>query len=291
MNGRQFGRSLWVAVLLLLASAMAWGQNSTGPKRGINSLTNEFNDVKSPPLQESDIWGTTWMIHIEAPNLPGGTGAITNYAGFLFDLQYDGHEVSELGVLPSGPHVALELPGAGGLTDFALFLGSNSTVQRVEPVAAWIDPGLAIQSGMTLPNSLVTTLVHVTFHAKNTTTAYNSDTDIHISQLGVIRHVPFGQTSQIVSLPASAWVYATPDNDPALSQINWASGPGGGVWKHIAVDKNVHIFGSAFWATPIFNGHAASYGIEHVPEPATIGLLAAGMVAIGIGRMRRRVGT
>ncbi len=293
MNGRHVRMSLWV-VVLLLGSGMAWGQNSTGPLEGTLSATADFTDVKSPPLKDSDTWGTTWMMHVNVPNLPGATG-ISNYAGFLFDLEYDGHEVSSLIVSPGGHHVGIEIPGGGGGTftsnaigSVITFPGSQSSIQKVSPIALWIDPGLAIESGINLQNSQIITLMHVSFHAKSTTPANNSDIDIHVSQLGVIRHVPFTQSSQFAHLPASAWVYVTGDIDPALSQIKWASGPGGGVWKHLSVAKDVHLQGSAFWATPIHNGHAASYGIEHVPEPATFGLLAAGVIAIGIGRMRRR---
>ncbi len=232
-----FTRTGWscVAVALLVTSMAVHGQNSTGPAGGVDPATGEFNDLKSPPLKTSDLWGTACMIHINDPNAPAGIPAITNYAGFLFDLEYDGSEVFDIGILPAGPHTHIEIPGLvpnspGFLTSQSwFFFGSDNQVHREEPLAAWINPAQAMASGIILDNSQVTSLVFVDFHAKNTTTANNSDIDIRVSQLGVIRHVPSIQQSQFAVLPASAWVYVTPDNDPALSQVVWAqNGPGSG---------------------------------------------------------------
>ncbi len=261
--------------------ASAHGQHGTGPTNGFDTDADKFVDVKSPPLKESDTWGTLWSIHINDNQGPA-PGGVSNYAGFLFDLQYDGGEVSSLTMFPSGPHAVFSLPG-GGVADTLSFAGSDGNHHTVQPLAVWVDPAVAVGSGTFLPNSQVTSLFFVEFHAKNTTPANNSDLDIHISQLGVIRHNV--DQGVVVTLQASDWVYLVA-NQPGASFAPF----GQGTWVHLSDTTIVtNMPPSAFYATARSLGEAASYGIEHVPEPASFGLLIAGAACCAVGRFRRSV--
>lgn len=283
MKRIRFGSIAAMVAIAAACGADAYGQHSTGPKEGQNT-TGTFEDVKSPPMKESQIGDTTWMIHINGDPSTGGvagvTNGMTNYAGFLFDLQYDGGETSFVGLSPAGPHTHIEPPlGVAKLE--VEFQGSQDRWHVVEPLALWIAPDQAKGSGITLDNSQVTALMHLRFHAKNTTTANNSDIDIRISQLGIIRH----NTEQgvTVRLQASDWIYLTTQDGGAFAE--W----GQGNWVHVQDTQAFSVPPSGFYATGQSKGRATGYGIEHVPEPASFGLLIAGAVAVGIGRMRKRV--
>ena len=272
----------WVTLVVAMAvTASLQAQHDTGPKTGFDPAANRFVDVKGPRLSDSDTASTEWGIHIDDGS-GIATGGVPNYAGFLFDLQYDGGEVSDLSLAPLGIHAVFELPGAaGGLEPAPTFQGSNGQSIIVQPIAIWIQTFDAQASGLFQQNSQYLPLMSVQYHAKNTTPANNSDLDIKISQLGIIRHAT--GVGQVVQLHASDWIYAvSPNSDAAPAQF------GQGTWVHLVNDQVFTLPPSGFYATAGNLGLAAAYGIEHVPEPASLGLLAAGAVAVAIGRVRRR---
>ena len=211
---------LLAAAVALWLGSTGFAQHSTGPAQGQSANpdgTITFVDVKPPPLATSQQYGTGWMIHIQ-DNTPGvPVPGVSNYAGFLFDLQYDGAELSSISASAVGIHVGVEAPG-GPITNTVSFPGSQSVSVTQEPLAAWIAAADAQASGIFIQNSTLMPLVNVRLHAKNTTTANNSDIDVKVSQLGVIRHnIAQGVA---VELKASDWVYLT---NPAVGA---ATAPG-----------------------------------------------------------------
>jgi hypothetical protein len=238
---------------------------------GWDPATNTFADFHTPPLQESDVWTTAWGMHV--------TFAFTNYAGFLFDLQYDGHELSQIGIFPAGPHVGVEVPGVPGLFEGWTFPGSQSSPQVVSPIAVWVDPGLAQQSGITVNASSLITLFHMTFHAKNTTPANNSDIDITSSPWQILHIVASGT----FHLSESMWLYMSPGGD------EFAPTPGGGVWvHHQGTTTNLFIPQSAFVATNNFIVNTGGIGIDHIPAPGALAMVVAGLGLGAVAHRRRR---
>ncbi len=238
--------------------------DSTGPVGGYDGI-DSFDDVYTPPLQDSDWYTTTWGMHV--------TYAFTNYAGMLFDLQYDSHELSQVIVSPAGPHNKLEVPDTTGLYDSWEFPGSQSDWQVVFPLAVWV-PGAAA-SGINVNSSSMYPLFNLDFHAKNTTIANNGDIDITASVWQILHIVE----SASYNIAASDYFYKT------VNGIDWAY-PGQGRWFHNPADGTTFIPASAFVATNNWINNVAGVGIEHVPEPA-----AAACMLLGVGGLiyaRRR---
>jgi hypothetical protein len=206
------------------------------------------------------------------------TYAFSNYAGFLFDLQYDSHELSQIGIFPAGPHVGLEVPEAMGLHPGWEYPGSQTEWQTVVPLAVWISPSQAAQSGMTVWSSSMYSLFAVTYHAKNTDPANNSDIDITVSPWQILHIVESGT----YHLSASDWVYMTEGG------MYFENYPGYGRWFHVPEGTtSVWIPASAFVATNAWIQNVAGHGIEHIPEPAAIGLVLGGMGLVVLARRRR----
>jgi hypothetical protein len=261
-----------LATALLVAWALPAVADTSGPMGGLVPVFPPyFEDAKSPPLRNSDTFATQWGMHI--------TSAFGNYAGFLFDLQYDGNEMSYVNVTPAGPHIGIQVPGVPGILPGATFPGSQSSVQVVSPVALWIDPAVAAQSGIYLGSSSLVPLFNITGHAKNTTPLNNSDIDITVSAWQILHIV----TSGDYLLRPGSWVYWD-------ASLNWAA-PGTGTWYYIVGTTTVSWFipQSAFVATNRYITNTGGYGIEHVPEPVSILLLVGGVGAFATGRRRRRI--
>ncbi len=281
MFGTRISRLICAAAVTVAVAGGAYAQHSTGPIAGMDPVNpGDFNDVKSPPLATSQEHNTTWMIHIDSIATNPPTLGIQNYAGFLFDLQYDGEEMSFISLLPTGPHSGIEQP-FGPITNTVSFNGSNNIMNTVEPLAVWVPQAIAQASGTVVDNSQVLSLFHVRLHAKNTSTANNSDIDVRISQLGVIRHNT--QAGVVVTLQASDWVYVS-GNFPGAPFAQY----GEGEWVHVSDTGVFSVPPSAFYATNASKGPNAGLGIEHVPEPASIGLLIGGGLLLAVGRLRRR---
>jgi hypothetical protein len=135
-----------------------------------------------------------------------------------------------------------------------------------------------------LPTSYVLPLFQLTGHAKNTTPANNGDIDIAVSFLGVIQH---NTATTVFHFVNSMWMYVVPG---APGTIQWAA-PGEGQWVHALGSTSILVPASAFYATNAFyDGNAAGYGIQHLPEPISAGLMLAGLGAVVAGRRRRRTG-
>jgi hypothetical protein len=270
--------SLLVAAALLFVWSALAAADAIGPLSGFNPATELFDDVYSPPLTTSDTFATTWAMHVEAPFIP-------HYAGFLFDITYDGHELSSLSLLPAPPHALVEPDYAPvpGLLPAWTFQGSMSSSPHLSPLAVWIPPTSALNSGIQLPTSFVLPLFQLVGHAKNTTPANNGDIDISISFLGVIQH---NATPATFHFANSMWVYVVPGS-PGVYQ--WAA-PGEGQWLHVPGSSSIFVPPSAFYATNFYYAGAAGYGIEHLPEPISAVLMLAGLGAVVAGRRRRRTG-
>lgn len=277
---------LALAALLALVAAPAAGQTvppeiQTGPMAGFIGGSDGsghiyyFEDVKSPPLEDSDFFTTTWALHVSIDDFDGRPdGSLYNYAGVLFDLIYDGHEASSLTVMPAGPHFGATYTLVGG----------GSTSQTAFPLTMW---HISAQStGVTIYPSSLISLFQVSGHATNTTTCFNnSDIDISAS-MWVILHAEDTITTVV---PGSVWAYMLPGGTA------WASQPGQGIWVHIPPNTSPlvipHSAFGAFRTIPDGStvvGNVAGYGIEHVPEPLSALLMLAGTGAMITGRLRRR---
>lgn len=260
-----------IAILAVLAMPVAAG--TVGPITG-HTGCGIFEDVKSPPLATSEPFQTTWALH--------AVGAVSNYAGFLFSLTYDSHEMSFLSVHEVGIHTG-GIEYDGGLVSGVTFPGSQSGMEMVLPIAVWIDPSSAMYSGIPLVTSSLVPLFQVVGHAKNTTTAYNSDVDIVASGLYILHN---NEAQSGVPVNIDLWVYVN------TGLTNWTSVPGQGVWvraSSLTPASTLFIPQSAFYA---FSGCAgvaeAGFGIEHVPEPMSMLMLLSGAGALLVGRRRRR---
>lgn len=263
-----------LAMLAVLASPAAGNEDgvpSIGPVEGYSPPEFPFFvDVKSPPLQNSQPFQTTWGLHTPE--------RINNYAGFLFSLEFDSHELSFLSVHEVGIHTG-GIEYDGGLVSGVTFPGSQSTTQFVSPLAVWIDPSDAMNSGISLSASTLIPLFQIVGHAKNTTTQYNSDIDVAAYGLFIV-HNPDTLSSVFVS--SSFWAYKS------VGGFYWATVPGQGTWYHYDQSFTTTIPASAFYASGGFLIGGAGFGIEHVPEPASMLLLLGGAGSAVIGRLRRR---
>jgi hypothetical protein len=270
------------AAVVFALSGTAWAQdkNYSGPEQGIYEGEYVwFYDVKSPPHTETDIFSTFWIFHV--------SWTATNYCGFLIDLVYDGSEMSFITLRPFPPHVAVEPPGAGLVTSVQ-FPGSGPGMTTVAPIAFWITPTLAANSGITIVHTDILGMFQVTGHVKDVvnpapTAIVNSDVDITIS-IWDIWHVLTPGTYQLFP---SDWVYRTPGG------VNFADFPGDGTWIHVTETFTTFVPFSAFFATGMSHSNLAGYGIDHFMaptpiEPLSIILVLGGVGAVVAGRVWQR---
>jgi hypothetical protein len=260
-----------VAMLAAFASPVIAGFEDAGAIGPIGGYDGSgwFYDVKSPPLQYSDAFHTTWALHVSDTQW--------HYAGFLFDLTYDGEELSFLSLHEVSPHTAIEYDG-GGLGSGVTFQGSQNSLQERGPIAVWINTEDAMNSGICVETSQLVGLFQIVGHAKNTTAANNSDIDIWADGW-VIKHK--SDTVYSFYVPSSVYIYVTDSAD------GWETVPGQGMWLHVDTGFTTTIPASAFIAyKSVCN--AAGFGIEHVPEPASIVMLLSGAGVALAGRVRRR---
>ncbi len=235
----------------------------TGPAAGFIPHCKTFEDVKGEPLYESQWFGTTWAAYAVLP--------VFNTAGILFNLQYDGHEVSSLTLTPMG---SLYLPGASSV----YLPGSQSSPQSQFPISMWL-PG-ATSSGTWVPASTLMGMFYVSGHVKNSATANNSDIDIDLD-IWRIHHVAIPGPHYFED---SVYVYLT----GTQSTAGWARQPGTGIWVHYSGGWTCSVPNSAFVATHCLIENVAGYGIEHVPEPLSVLIMLLGAGTMLTGRARRQ---
>jgi hypothetical protein len=272
-------RSAWpyacttaLVIAALCTAARAGGEafvHFTGPLAGYDGATGQFADVKTPALTNTGTYATTWAVHFGDLGFP-----FDNYAGMLFDLKFDGAEISYLNLSLAGPHNSLTVQGVTGV-----FIGLSvqtplSAQSTLSKLAVW-HPS-ATNGGTSVSASSIMNLFRLNGYVRNTTAQNNSDIDITIVPY-VIRH---NQTSAMAVLGQSVWMYRT-------SLGGWAQ-PGQGTWVHVTTAVSTSLPASAFYA---FGGtivNTGGYGIEHMPEPASLLLLLGGAGAMVTGRLRRR---
>jgi hypothetical protein len=250
----------------LLAGPVAG--DTSGPIAGWNGSI--FEDVKTLPLSDTDFFNTDWGMHV--------TYAFTNYAGFLFELQYDADEMTNITFRPAGPHAGLE-HSRQYLVRSILDYNDGTPNWGTPPawIAAWASD--ATVSGIPVGTSELIPLFNVTGHATNTTPLNNSDIDVTLPEVWQILHIVNTGTYQV---KAGDWIYKD------RFQIDFKATPGLGRWWQQAVTTTVEIPASFFVATNDFIQNAAGLGIEHIPTPGAWALIASGLGLGALARRRRR---
>jgi hypothetical protein len=275
---------LLAATVVFVLWGPAWAQddqNRSGPERGLyESDYVWFFDVKSPRLEASQNFATTWILHVSS--------TATNYCGFLIDLQYDGSEMSFIKLLPLPPHLWIEPPGAGGLVASVQFPGSQPGMTTVSPIAFWINPAQAMASGMNIVHTNILPMFRVTGHVKDPgvqppSALGNSDIDITLSVWDIWHIAVPGP----YVLYASDWVYKT------VGGNDYEHNPGMGRWFHNPTTTTVILPISVFIATGMAHSNLAGFGIDHYMaptpiEPLSIILVLGGVGAVVAGRLRQK---
>jgi len=127
--------------------------------------------------------------------------------------------------------------------------------------------------------------------------ANNSDIDLVFkSTVFNIYHVGPMANSDRLTLEISDWVYVPPGATTSVWGDPGAAPPpiGGGSWVHVQTPKTFHANNNAagqswFFGTSVAITHEGGIGIEHIPAPGAIALLAGGLGMFGLARRRRRV--
>jgi hypothetical protein len=237
---------------------------------GVPDMVNMtvITDFKTPPLQDSDTFPVTLEVHFNAilPPWIGWAGAIMKlHVLDASEVDVDSFTVADPSLTGVGPFGSDPFgPRSGNLESVPLFFtfwhsqAPNSGIQP--PVSAWQNLGLAI------------------LHAKNTTPANNSDTDL-TAMFWNIWHVRPGFGTLSVALRESDYVF---QGDRGQTQV-----PPVGQWAHVTASGNVHLngVGSTYYAT---FANTVRIGVEHVPEPASGLLVAGGVLALALGSRARQ---
>jgi hypothetical protein len=242
-------------------------------------------DFKTPPLQQSETFSLPFSYHPTPPPWAG-------WAGWIVKLHL--LDASELD-LTVHPNVPTRTPSGtfAASSTFSPF-GPPSGNLESAPVTYTLWVPNALQSGIGTQTVTPSTLI---FHAKDTTLANNSDTDL-VTMFWNIYHVRTGPGSTLVALRPSdrIWVSSNITNVGQLhtpaSQIQLPpTGPTpfspDGHWLHIPNFVTLHLtgLGSGFYATLVGSG---TYGVEHVPEPTSAFLVGGGLLALALGSRARR---
>jgi hypothetical protein len=287
------------------------------------SQTGAIVEIKTPPLRDSDIFTLDISRHFDPerppgeppPELPGA-----GWAGARVKIHVqDPTEVDVDAIVPA-PGYAIRWPGSptpGTGLPPGIYTGPipdpfgprSNNVGSVPLIVTLIHP-LANQSGINPPASFVDPLLNLVLHAKNTDVRGNSDIDVTV-MFEDIWHtrdqtVP-GSTN--IHFPNSVrfWSFSNLSEDPAswqpfhITDPNFFSlyripeGPPienpDGHWVHIPDSLVFHNFPGFVPGSNFFAYMAATVlgiGIEHVPEPVSIGLLGMGVVSASMGLFSRR---
>jgi hypothetical protein len=254
----------------------------------------QFPVIKTPPLADSDTIVLPVSTHIPfAPPWAGYAGAIVK-AHILDNQELDVATFHAFQPFRT-PAIPGPLPASVVFTN--PFGPPSSNPQSVPFTVTYWNPN-ALQSGIPVVTSQFIPLASVGIHAKNTTPANNSDTDL-TNMFWNIWHIRAGNGSTLVPLRPSDRLWVT-SNIVDVGQLHTpASGfqlpPTGPTpfsptahWLHLTQPVTFHLtagLGSAFYAT--FVG-TVGLGIEHVPEPASGLLVAGGLLALGLGARARQ---
>ena len=230
-----------------------------------------FHALKTPPLATSDIAIIPISFHKSGP----GPSAFSGWAGVKFHINIiDASEATFLGfkvdpnfIFTSGP--------------------ASSTV--------WLNA--ASKSGASPLISSVVRLGSFNVQVVGSDPANNSDIDLTFkSTVFNIYHVGPMANSDRLTLEISDWVYVPPGATTSVWGDPGAAPPpiGGGTWLHVQTPKTFHANNNAagqswFFGTSVAITHEGGIGIEHIPAPGAIALLAGGLGMFGLARRRRRV--
>ncbi len=219
-----------------------------------------FGNFFTPPLSASQSTSVPISYHV--------TFGFPNWAGVHITANIDPTEASFAGFAP-----------APGFT----------TTGAAGSVTVWSTN--ASNSGQSVFTSVPIPLGSLTLHAKGATPMNNGDVDVVFQNVFNIQHVTPVSASATTLFSTATWVYLP----PAVPVSQWGQGPpppvGGGTWVHLTATLTVHFSASWFWGTSFFFNPGASggIGIEHVPAPGAIALLAGGLGMFGLARRRRRL--
>jgi hypothetical protein len=280
-----------------------------------------ITEIKTPPMRDSDVITIPLRLHfpgdptggLPGPDELGGAG----WAGARYKIHVQDPTEVDVDAVVAAPGYLVRSSGLPG-TPLPPTIGPvipepfgprSQNVGSVPIVFTVIHP-LAQQSGINPPASHVEPLLNLVLHAKNTNLGKNSDIDITIMREDIWhtrdRTVP---GSTFVHFPNSVryWSFSNVNDDPSswqqfhITDPQFASAyrfpPEGppledpnGHWVHLP-DLTFHNYpgfipGSQFFAYMATT--VLGIGIEHVPEPVSIGILGMGFACALMGVISRR---
>ncbi len=254
-----------------------------------------ITDVKTPPLQASDIFKLPIDFHPGGPSPPWA-----GWAGSRMKMHIqDAGEMDVVGLTPVASGAGSRTPTGTGLPTGPFIPSpfgpaSNNSQSVAKFFTAWHP--LAQASGINIQPSINQPIFDLTVHVKNSDPAGNSDVDATFMFWNIwhIRETPgstfvtlrptdyvlvpsFIQDQQQLHVQGQSF-YQFPTN-PAH--------PGTGHWLHLTETAVFHLIGipSQFYAT---FANTAFLGIEHIPEPSSAVLLGLGFACTGLGGWYRR---
>ena len=260
----------FLTVLAVGALAGPVAADSIGP--GGTFGPGGFGNLKINGLPPS----STVKVPISFHKSVGAPNAFSAWAGVRFHLNIiDPGEATFLGFKPDPGFI---LTGGGGSV-------GNTTL--------WVNA--ASKSGASPPLSQPVRLGSFNVHANTVVPDSNNDMTFK-STVFNIYHVGQQPNTQSLFLEISDWVYVPPGGTTSSWGDPGVPPPpvGGGTWLHVQTPKTFHAGGmtpavsaSWFFGTSVNVTHQG--GIDLIPAPGAIALLAGGLGMVGLARRRRRV--